>query len=459
MTIVYNPSILNTIHNNDSVPEWARKPILGFSTWSTQILDDVPGYGGKNIEPWFNQESIKEISDMMRYNMPNYEYINLDSGWCNTCDEYGRWIYRSSLFPSGLKHVAQYLKKNGHKLGVYLLPGIRKDAVDANGTLKGTQIPLRDIVQQRRNGNAFKDTTYQPDPDKRDLAKLYYESIAELFSEYGISFVKIDGCGAGTGGDYINPNPAPDNRSCIEMLYEAFHKFNIWVELSWHLDPHRANDWVRHSHGARVFIDIESYSTKTMTTSHRIFQRMTYAARWVGSGLVGTHNGFYVDLDAVLVGMTVNGKCVDGLDNDDVRLSYISFWAILSSVFCLGADPRMIPEKYLAWLNHPKVLNIQQCGRMARPVGSGNPWVKKRQIWWKTMPDGKICVGLFNAHTYPFMLGRSHHVKLDFKDIGCQGSGALLEDVWTGQQLGYFEKCYNVLLRPGQCQLLFLEKT
>jgi hypothetical protein len=335
-----------------------------------------------------------------------------------------------------------------------MLPGIRKDAVDANCTLKGTNVKLRDIVQQR-NGNSFKDTTYQPDPEKKHLAKQYYESIAELFSEYGVSFVKVDGCGGGTGGEYIYPNPAPDNRACIEMIFEAFSKHGIWVELSWHLDPSQAQDWVRMSNGARVFIDIESYSTKTMTTSHRVFQRMTYAARWVASGLVGAHNGFFVDLDVVLVGMTVNGKCVDGLDNDDVRLSYISFWAILSSVFCLGADPRKIPEKYLRWLNHPKVLNIHQCGRMARPIGSGNPWIKKRQVWWKTMPDGKICVGLFNAHTYPFMLGRSHHVRLDFKDVGCQG--AVLEDVWTGQNLGYHAKSYSVLLRPGQCQLLLLQ--
>lgn len=29
------------------------RPILGFSTWSTQILDGIPGYGGRHDQPWY----------------------------------------------------------------------------------------------------------------------------------------------------------------------------------------------------------------------------------------------------------------------------------------------------------------------------------------------------------------------------------------------------------------------
>lgn len=38
--------------SSDCVVCFSRKPLLGFSTWSTQILDDVPGYGGRHIQPW-----------------------------------------------------------------------------------------------------------------------------------------------------------------------------------------------------------------------------------------------------------------------------------------------------------------------------------------------------------------------------------------------------------------------
>ncbi|KAI9492834.1 glycoside hydrolase superfamily [Zychaea mexicana] len=388
----------------------------------------------------------------MKYKMPKYEYINMDSGWSETFDEYGRWTYRKDLFPNGLKAVSDHLRKNGHQLGIYILPGIRKDAYDANARVKGTDYRMQDLVVNKREGNGFKGATYMPDAHL-DIVQIYYDSLAELFAEWGVGFVKIDGCGPG-GGDQFYPYQSPDNRECLKMLAKAFQRFNIWMELSWYMDHSYAEDWARLSNGARIFIDIESYSTRTMTTSHRVFQRVTQAARWIDTDVVGKEYGFFVDLDVVLVGMVVGGKCVDGLDNDDVRKTYISFWAIVSSVFCIGSDPRAIPDKYLAFLNHPGILEIHQAGNMARPIGSGNVWLNRRQIWWKRMPDGQICCLLFNAHTYIFMLGFSHDIQLDLTDVGIVSAAIL--DVWTGEKLGVHNGSYTARLRPGQCQMLML---
>ncbi|KAF7727329.1 hypothetical protein EC973_007638 [Apophysomyces ossiformis] len=434
---------------DETLPEWAKKPILGFSTWSTQILDSVPGYGGKHIHPWFNDKAIREISDVMRARMPEYEYINLDSGWCDTLDEYGRWTYRSDLFPEGLRSLADHLANNGHKLGLYILPGIRKDAVEAGAVIQGTSIPLADLVKQKKQGNGFKNVTYMPD-EHNEWVQKYYDSLAELFASWHVQLVKIDGCGP-------SGENAPDTRRCLHMMTKAFAKYGMWVNLSWYLDPDYAEEWAQLANGARIYIDIESYSTRYMTTSYRVFQRITQAMPWADqTAVVGSHRGFFVDLDAVLVGMTVDGKCVDGLDNDDVRRSYISFWALVSSVFCIGADPRMLPDKYLHMLNHPDILAIHQSGIMAKPIRSGNVWLNRKQVWWKRMPDGRICCGLFNAHVYPFMLGKSHHVRFDFADVGLTTS-AELKDVWTGKNLGIHTNSYCTLLRPGECQILFLE--
>ncbi|KAI9262257.1 glycoside hydrolase superfamily [Phascolomyces articulosus] len=396
-----------------------------------------------------------EISDVMKYKMPKYEYINMDSGWSQTFDEYGRWTYRTDLFPSGLRAVSDHLKKNGHRLGIYILPGIRRDAYDANVPVKGTDYRMQDLVTEKKEGNGFKGVTYMPDTHM-DIVQTYYNSLAELFAEWGVGFVKIDGCGFG-GGDQFYPYQSPDNRECLRMMGKAFRRYGIWMELSWYMDHSYAEDWARLSNGARIFIDIESYSTRTMTTSHRVFQRVTQASRWVDTGVVGKDYGFFIDLDVVLVGMVVGGKCVDGLDNDDVRKSYISFWAIVSSVFCTGADPRMIPDKYLAMLNHPGILDIHQAGNMAQPIGSGNVWLNRKQVWWKPMSDGRICCMLFNAHTYMFMLGFSHDISFDFSDVGLiKGSSVTIEDVWTGESLGIHRESYNIKLRPGQCQVLML---
>ena len=403
-------------------------------------------WAGDCIFKWkrFNEESLRDISDTMKAKMPQYEYINIDSGWSETCDEYGRWTYRKDLFPNGLRALSDHLARNHQRLGLYMLPGIRKEALE--GRIKGHEhIRIADLVIRKKQGNAFKGATYMPD-EHNEYVQAYYDSIADLFEEWGIGYIKIDGCGPS------NELQDMDTRKCLYMMHKAFSKHNIWIELSWALDPQFANDWITIANGARIHIDIESYSAKSMTTSYRIFQRMSYVEKW--SHVKTEGKKFYIDLDAVLVGMTVDGKCVDGLDNDDVRMSYISFWALVSSVFCIGADPRKLPQKYLAMLNHPVILDIHQCGMIARPIGSGNAWLNRKQVWWKKLPDGRLCVGLFNAHVYPFMLGISREVKFEFAELGVEEVEA--KDAWTGEWLGRFAKSYNTVLRPGQCQLLLL---
>jgi hypothetical protein len=379
---------------------------------------------------------------------------------CETYDEYGRWTFRQDLFPQGLKPLSDYLASNGHKLGIYILPGIRKDAAeDPKVMIKGTTHRLGDLVKKQRDGNGFLGTTYMPDDDGKDnerLTQLYYDSMGELFAEWGVSFVKIDGCGPG-GGDALRPNQSPDNRRCLARMKQAFEKHNIWMELSWYLDPQHVDEWSRLGNGARVFIDIESYSKRSMTSSVRVFQRISHTANWASSEAVGRHRGFYLDLDVVTVGMTVDGKCIDGLDNDDVRLSYISFWALTSSVFCLGADPRCIPDRYLEWLNNPDILEIHQSGIMPKPIESGNAWTNRRQVWWKKLPDGRVAVGLFNSSVFMFMsiLGRNYDITFTMKDVGLEK--ATIKDVWTGKSLGVHSKDYKTILRPGQCQILLLD--
>lgn len=152
--------------------------------------------------------------------------------------------------------------------------------------------------------------------------------------------------------------------------------------------------------------------------------------------------------------MTVDGQCVDGLWSDHIRRSYISFWALVSSVFCLGADPRMIPDKYVKMLNHPDILMIQQSGVMAKPIGSGNAQHNRKQVWWKTLPDGRICVGLFNVHIYPLLHGISHEISFSFSDIGItQGH---LHDVWEDKGVGEYTDSYKIKLNAGACQILLV---
>ncbi|KAI8096413.1 glycoside hydrolase superfamily [Halteromyces radiatus] len=461
--------------SSESVPEWAKKPILGFSTWSTQLLDNVAGYGGKNISPWFNEKNILDISNTMRQKLPRYEYINLDSGWSNTCDAYGRWMYRTDLFPNGLAKLSSQLAENGHRLGIYILPGIPAWAVDHDTLIKGTTHRIGEYTRQRKQGNVFKGMTYMPDVHD-EVIQAYYDSMGDLFASWGVRYVKIDGCGPGSG-DPIYPDLAPDCRETLRMMGQSFKRHDIWVELSWYLDPRYADEWATMANGARIYIDIESYSTRTMTSASRVLERFQYVARWPRA-VLGPHSGFYIDLDAVLVGMTTpwNARCIDGLDSDLLRQSYIAFWALVSSVFCIGADPRLLPDKYIDMLHHPIILDIQQSGIVAVPLPFTDYW-HYRQVWWKRLPLSAlsstssssvdhyvVCVGLFNTCYYPITMNNHSSLaswlkmEIDFKlsDVLQGTTMARITNVWTGEDIGVTIDKYTTWLEPGECQLLLL---
>lgn len=207
-----------------------------------------------------------------------------------------------------MKAVSDYLAKNGHKLGLYILPGIRSEALDGNNRIYGTEVQFTDIVVNKREGNGFKGSTFAPDQHDHSVQQ-YYNSIADQFAEWGIGYVKVDGCGPG-GGDPWYPFQSPDNRECLTMMYSAFQKHNIWMEISWYLDPTYAEDWVNLCNGVRVYVDIESYSTSTMTTPYRVFQRMALTEKWAKTGLVGAEHGMFVDLDIVAVSLLITRSIV-----------------------------------------------------------------------------------------------------------------------------------------------------
>lgn len=214
-------------------------------------------------------------------------------------DAFGRWTYRKDLFPSGMKALSEYLAKNGHKLGLYVLPGIRPESIKTDARIYDTDVRFADVVINKREGNGFKGSTFEPDQHDQYIQK-YYDSIANLFAEWGVGYVKVDGCGPG-GGDPWYPFQSPDNRNCLSMMATGFQRHNIWMEISWYIDPSYADDWVKICNGARVYIDIESYSTSTMTTPYRVFQRMAITEKWANTGLVGREHGMFVDLDIVAV--------------------------------------------------------------------------------------------------------------------------------------------------------------
>jgi alpha-galactosidase len=117
-----------------------RTPVLGWSSWS--FLRKGPTAAKMKAQALALHDSgLQKIG---------YQYVNLDDFWYQcpgsqgpNVDSYGRWITDSSKFPGqgdtdGIKVVADYIHGLGMKFGIYVTPGISKQAVSRNTAIKGT---------------------------------------------------------------------------------------------------------------------------------------------------------------------------------------------------------------------------------------------------------------------------------------------------------------------------------
>ena len=118
----------------------ASAPLMGWSSWSFLRSDPTAA----KIEA---EASALKSSGLSAH---GYDYVNLDDFWYQcpgsqgpNVDQYGRWVTDAAKFPgsgstSGIGVVANYVHSLGLKFGLYVTPGISKQAVAQNTPIQGT---------------------------------------------------------------------------------------------------------------------------------------------------------------------------------------------------------------------------------------------------------------------------------------------------------------------------------
>ena len=161
------------------------------------------------------EEQVKANADWMAEHLAKYgwQYIVVDIQWYEpnaqghdykpgaplTMDEYGRLMPAVNRFPSsangaGFKPLAEYIHSKGLKVGIHIMRGIPRQAVEKNLPIKGTSYRASDV--------ADKDNACRWNPDMWGVdttkpgAQAYYDSIAELYASWGVDFIKADDMGS-----------------------------------------------------------------------------------------------------------------------------------------------------------------------------------------------------------------------------------------------------------------------
>ncbi len=392
----------------------AQKPYMGWSSYSMQVYT--------NNGQWITAEQIKAQSDAMHEKLQpyGYEYINIDAAWNGGMDGYGRPIPSTTLYPDGLQDVIDHIHDNGQKVGLYGIPGLSPQAYEQDLPIYDAPgCSMQDIAAQPLRDGDYWGLGYKIDFNQ-PCAQKYIDSIANLYGEWGIDFLKFDSVTPGSGISDLSL----DARDDVKAWSQALRPHNIWLELSWALDIKYIDYWKKYANGWRIDWDVECYcgsgGLTTWSSIARLFPKAEQFWRHAGPG-------GWNDFDSLNVG---NGA-MDGLTQDE-RRSAMSFWAISSAQLYIGNDMTNLDAFGLELLTNEEVIAVNQAGRPGHPVSTAT----EQQAWYANNGDGTYTVGLFNLG------GSASTVAVDWSEIGLDGP-AKVRDLWTHQELGTFDTGFS----------------
>jgi alpha-galactosidase len=317
----------------------------------------------------------------------------------------------------------------GLKFGIYVTPGISKQAVSEHTPILGTRYTAAEIATTTSENNydcgGMTGIDYSA-PGAQD----FINSWADEFASWGVDYVKLDGVGGSDIGD-------------VEAWSAALKQTGrpIHLELSNSLDIGGAATWAGYSNGWRTGADIECYcgsDSYPLTDWSDVRSRFGQVAEWQPYGGPGGFN----DYDSIEVG---NGPADDGITDAEAQ-SQLSLWAMAASPLILGADLTNLDSAELGYLKNTAVIALDQDGIDAgRIVSHGN-----QQVFAKTERNGDVILGLFNNSG-----SASQTVTVSRAAAGIRGR-ATATNLWTGAAAGTLSGTYRVTLGAGAVQLLKL---
>lgn len=396
--------------------------------WNYAVIDYI----------WWHPNPGEWNNPSIRYGHPNIRYASdgkpLDP---TTIDEYGRLLPAVERFPSaadgkGFKPLADYVHSKGMKFGIHVMRGIHREAFYYDLPIKGTDWSARDIAEPLDTCR-WCNHMFGVDQSKQG-AQEYYDSLFELYASWGIDFVKVD--------DIMYPEY---HKGEIEMIRKAIDKCGKPMVLS--LSPGEAP--LEMAVHLQENANIWRISADFWDEWGKLEHNFDLLNSWSSS----IKPGAWPDADMLPIGRI----SIDGRPHGPERCSkftlpehytLLSLWMISRSPLILGADLLNLPDSTLALIINPEVIAVNQ-------NSSGNRQVFKKDgkvAWIADDPElGGKYLALFNL---------SDSVKtVDFNLVSESLRGKFqIRDLWKRQNIGVFEKTFEVSLEPHGAGMYKLEK-
>jgi alpha-galactosidase len=306
-----------------------------------------------------------------------YDYVNLDGGWDllqRSAD--GQLQPNPSLFPQGIKPVADYVHSLGLKFGIYTSIGNENCA----GTTAGSYG--------------------------------HYAQDARTFASWGVDYVKVDWCDVPTG-DFPGMTDEQIAQTLGSQMHDAIAAAGRPMVFDYNVNnecPGSCSDWT----WASPIADLWRISPDLPDDYANMVSNFTDTVEVSGY----SHPGGWNDPDMLQVG---NGGMTTTEDQSE-----FSLWAEMDAPLIAGNDLTTMSADTKAILTNKAVIAVDQ-----DPLGRQGQVVANRNGYWvltKPLKGGDRAVVLFNQTDSAAVITTSAF------GVGLDPAGTYtLRDLWSGQ--------------------------
>jgi len=428
----------------------APTPPMGWNSWDCLGLDA-------------SEAQVKAVADYIAAHLKKYgwQYVVIDAGWFHpselttakshtpdppqSLDGFGRLIPDTGKYPSsangvGFKALAGYIHRKGLKFGIHIMRGIPWNAIANKTPIKGTSYFAPDVAN-------LKDVCHwSPIMKGVDMlkpgAQAYYNSVFELYAEWGVDFVKVDDM------------PLPAHAAEIAAVHKAIleSKAPIVFSLSSNVTPlNQKNYLAQAAHMWRISNDFwdDWKWLKLQFDICRQWDSPRTPGRWPDADMLPLGKLRKTGGDAWIASQL--GSTMDQVTDeysrftDPEKYTLMTLWCIFKSPLMLGGylpENDAITDKLIT---NEEVIAVDQ-------KSVNNHEIRNRDgivIWTVDQPGTQAkYVAIFNLNE-----SRLESVSVPWNEIGLAGN-LRVRDLWARKNLGKIAGTFTTKVEPHGCVLV-----
>lgn len=352
--------------------KFAITPPMGWNSYD--YYDTTVNEEQVKANALYMAEHLKEFG--WEYIVIDIEWYGYDTGsqrekfqyipfWKLEMDEYSRLLPCVQKFPSakdgkGFQPLAEFIHNLGLKFGIHIMRGIPRNAAHAHMKILGTDRTANEIADPS-NICFWNPDMYGIRPDAEG-AQEYYDSLFELYAQWGVDFVKCDD---------ICRMDMPSAKKEIEMLYKAIQKCKRPIVLSLSPGPAKIEEAWHYETYANMWRITDDFWDKWELLLP-MFERCELWQSHV-------QEGCFPDCDMLTLGRLGKGFGHEWQCNftREEQITMLTLWCIFRSPLMIGTDLTLLDDWTKKLLTNKEVLDLLSQSAGARQIQRD----EKKVVW------------------------------------------------------------------------------